>query len=186
MESSSSLIEEDGPFADFYADHAGELLLFFARRVLDPQTAFDLTAETFAQAFLSRSRFRGRDARAARGWLYGIARHQLSRFHRAGAAERRAMTKLGIELPAISEEEHRRVEDLAEISSLRGAIRDALQEIPRSHREALQLRVIEERSYSDVASVLGISEQTARARVSRGLRAMARALGNDDTAKEPA
>ena len=186
MGSRGSWIEDNDAFADLYTEHAGELVLFFARRVLDSQAAFDLTAETFAQAFLTRSKFRGRDAHTARAWLYGIARHQLSRFHRAGAAERRALAKLGIDLPAISDEEHRRVEDLAEISSLRDAIRDALGEIPPSHREALQLRVVEERSYSEVASALGVSEQTARARVSRGLRAMAGALGSDDTAKETA
>jgi DNA-directed RNA polymerase specialized sigma24 family protein len=34
------------------------------------------------------------------------------------------------------------------------------------------LRVVEERSYAQVADLLGVSEQTARARVSRALAAM--------------
>jgi RNA polymerase sigma-70 factor (ECF subfamily) len=37
--------------------------------------------------------------------------------------------------------------------------------------------VIDECGYADVAVVLGVSEQTARARVSRGLRALAGRLG---------
>ncbi|HEY3774967.1 MAG TPA: sigma factor-like helix-turn-helix DNA-binding protein [Solirubrobacteraceae bacterium] len=40
------------------------------------------------------------------------------------------------------------------------------------HRDALRLRVVEERPYPEVARVLGISEQAARARVSRGLRSL--------------
>jgi DNA-directed RNA polymerase specialized sigma24 family protein len=36
----------------------------------------------------------------------------------------------------------------------------------------LQLRVVEERPYAQVAAALGVSEQTARARVSRALAAM--------------
>jgi RNA polymerase sigma-70 factor (ECF subfamily) len=43
-------------------------------------------------------------------------------------------------------------------------------------REALQLRVVEETPYEEVARRLGVSEQAARARVSRGLRTLQRAL----------
>jgi RNA polymerase sigma-70 factor (ECF subfamily) len=43
-------------------------------------------------------------------------------------------------------------------------------------RRALDLRIVQERSYAEVASDLGISELAARARVSRGLRALGRAL----------
>ena len=50
-------------------------------------------------------------------------------------------------------------------------------------REALWLRVVEERSYGEIADALDISEQTARARVSRGLRSLGRAL--DATAVVP-
>jgi len=52
-------------------------------------------------------------------------------------------------------------------------------------RQAVQLRVVEERPYDEVALALGISEQTARARVSRGLRALTHALEPyPDTPKE--
>jgi RNA polymerase sigma-70 factor (ECF subfamily) len=43
-------------------------------------------------------------------------------------------------------------------------------------RRALDLRIVQERSYAEVAFDLGISELAARARVSRGLRALGRAL----------
>lgn len=42
-----------------YEAHAGDLLRFFARRTLQPEVAVDLMAETFAQAFIDRARFRG-------------------------------------------------------------------------------------------------------------------------------
>lgn len=47
-------------FDGFYQAHARELLLFFTRRTFDVEVARDLTAETFAQAFEHRRRFRGR------------------------------------------------------------------------------------------------------------------------------
>ena len=43
-------------------------------------------------------------------------------------------------------------------------------------REALWLRVVDEQPYARVASRLGISEQAARARVSRALRAIGESL----------
>jgi RNA polymerase sigma-70 factor (ECF subfamily) len=41
-----------------YRGHARTLLIFFARRVYDPEAAVDLVAETFAAAFAGR-RWRG-------------------------------------------------------------------------------------------------------------------------------
>ena len=48
--------------------------------------------------------------------------------------------------------------------------------LPEEQRRAVELRVIEECGYADVAVMLGVSEQTARARVSRGLRTLAQRL----------
>lgn len=50
-------------------------------------------------------------------------------------------------------------------------------------REAIQLRIVDELSYSDLASRLAISEQAARLRVSRGMRVLARVL-DTQTLKE--
>jgi RNA polymerase sigma-70 factor (ECF subfamily) len=47
-------------------------------------------------------------------------------------------------------------------------------------RDAIALRVLDERPYPDVAHRLGISEQAARTRVSRGLRQLADALDPAD------
>lgn len=86
---------DSSAFERLYEEHADGLLLWFARRVLDAEVAVDLMAETFAQAFVSRGRFRGEKEDDAARWLYGIAHHQLSRYQRKGYAERRALGKLG-------------------------------------------------------------------------------------------
>ena len=43
-------------------------------------------------------------------------------------------------------------------------------------REAVRLRVVDELEYDELAARLSISAQTARARVSRGLRALGEAI----------
>jgi RNA polymerase sigma-70 factor (ECF subfamily) len=65
-------------FVTFYERHAEGMLRFFPRRTVQLDVAVDLTAETFAQAFASRSRYRPAGV-VAGAWLYAIARHQLSR-----------------------------------------------------------------------------------------------------------
>jgi RNA polymerase sigma-70 factor (ECF subfamily) len=163
-------------FGAFYEENGEDLLVFFARRVLDPEVALDLTAETFAQALLSRRRFRGATNEEARSWLYGIARHQLSDYWRRGQAEKRALRRAGLATPRLSDEDHERIEELAGTARLRAAARNGLSELSAAEREAIRLRVVDELSYEEVASSLSITEDAARARVSRGLRTLARTL----------
>jgi RNA polymerase sigma-70 factor, ECF subfamily len=96
------------------------------------------------------------------------------------AAQRRRRApraaRAGVVAPALDAEEHARIEDLAELQELRSAIAAALAELSAEQREAVRLRVIDELDYPTVADRPGISEQAARARVSRGLRVLAPAV----------
>ena len=163
-------------FAALYHREAQTVLVFIARRTLDPELALDLTAETFAQAFRGRRIFRGSTEMEERAWLFTIARRQISRYHRRGTVERRALQALGAQLPEAHEDDLREIEEAAGLDALRATLGDELARLNDDQRAALQLRVVEERPYPEVADALGVSEQTARARVSRGLRALARAL----------
>jgi RNA polymerase sigma factor (sigma-70 family) len=163
-------------FEEVYGATADELLVFFARRTFDIEVARDLTAETFAEAFMHRRRFRGSADAEAAGWLYGIARHQLSHYSRKGMVRRKAVERLGIQVPSIADDDYERVVELAGLADLRGRIATAFSDLSGEQREALRLRIIEERPYPEVAGTLGISEQTARARVSRALRRLADAV----------
>jgi RNA polymerase sigma-70 factor (ECF subfamily) len=163
-------------FAALYDREAQTVLVFIARRTLDPELALDLTAETFAQAFRGRRSFRGTTEPEERAFLFTIARRQIARYHRRGTVERRALEALGATVPTAHEDDLRAIEEAAGLDALRATLGDELARLSDDQRAALQLRVVEERSYPEVADALGVSEQTARARVSRGLRALARAL----------
>jgi RNA polymerase sigma factor (sigma-70 family) len=164
-------------FTWLYDTHADRLLLWFARRVLQPDVALDLSAETFARAYRARHRYRGASDAEAAGWLYTIARRQLADYFRKGEAERRSLDALGIRMPEMSAQEFERVEELADLASLRAEVAAGLRELSQDHRAALELRIVNELPYPEVAERLGVTEATARARVSRGLRALAGALG---------
>jgi RNA polymerase sigma-70 factor (ECF subfamily) len=176
----------DDALAAAYRRDGRRLLVWLTRRTYDAQLAVDLVGETYARALATRRRFHGdpADAEALAAWTWGIARHVLGDALRRGQAERRALQRLGAEPPLLEPEELRRIEELAELGSLRAALAGALDDLSADQREAVRLRVVDELPYPDVAARLGISEQAARARVSRALRALAGAL--DDLRPEPA
>jgi RNA polymerase sigma factor (sigma-70 family) len=167
---------DDAGFSSLYRDTAQDVLVFFARRTYDAEAAADLMAETFAGAYLGRRRFRGSTVEEARAWLFGIARRRFAMYVRRGKAERRALRRLGLERPQLVEGEAARIEELAGLEAMRGTLAEHLNRLGPAQRAALELRVVRELSYPDVANRLGISEQAARARVSRALKALGSAL----------
>jgi RNA polymerase sigma-70 factor, ECF subfamily len=171
-------------FGAFYRANDVQVLAFFARRTYDVEVSRDLTAETFAQAFRGRRRFRGSTDEEARGWLYAIARNLLSRYERRGAVERKAVDKLGIDIPPLEDGDVERTLQLADLADVRHAIAHAFDSLSETQREAVRLRVVDELSYGEVARRLDVSEATARARVSRGLRQLAEALDRTGNLRE--
>ena len=105
-------------FMALYRAQAESVLRYFARRVLDPRAAADLTAETFAEAYASRGSFR-----AGKGtpdeWLFGVARKRLARYFESPRLERSARDRLGLAAAEVSDEDYDRIEamiDFAEVS----------------------------------------------------------------------
>jgi RNA polymerase sigma-70 factor (ECF subfamily) len=155
------------------------MAVHIARKTMDAGVAADLTAETFAQAYMHRQQFRGHTREEAVGWLYGIARHQVSHFVRRDRAEARALERLGMQRPQLTDAELERLEDLAGISDLRQRVASHLSDLSHEQQEALRLRVLEEQTYEQMADHLGINEQAVRARVSRGMRTLAERLQDE-------
>jgi RNA polymerase sigma factor (sigma-70 family) len=165
-------------FGVLFERHAEPMLAYFARRTFDPEAAAELVAETFAEAFSSRRRFRDQGSDGA-AWLYGIGRNLLSRYFRTGVIEARARRRLGMPERTASDDDYDRIEELIDLEEVAERIRDALATIPEDQRDAVRLRVIEGRPYGEVAAELGVSEATVRQRVSRGLRRLATELDED-------
>lgn len=165
-------------FADFYDAYAEKVLVFLARRLLDAEVALDLMSETFAMALQRRRQFRGRTAGEEQAWLFAIARSELSHFWRRGRVERQALARIGVEVPPLSDTDLERIEELAGIQAVVAPLREAMGYLPPDQRRAVELRVIDESGYDEIARSLEVSEQVARARVSRGLRSLAASLND--------
>ncbi|MGB0095276.1 MAG: sigma-70 family RNA polymerase sigma factor [Solirubrobacteraceae bacterium] len=127
------------------------------------ELAADLSAEVFAAALTACRRYR-----AARGsiaaWLLGIARNKLRESRRRGRVEAAARRRLGVEPTAITDADLERVEELA---SLDGEILGRVAGLPDDQRKAVLTRIVDERSYEEIASELRCSEMAAAARQPR-------------------
>jgi RNA polymerase sigma-70 factor (ECF subfamily) len=172
--------EDPATFADVYVEYHEQVLRFFARRTLDPETAFDLMAETFAELFAHIDGFRGETEEQGRAWMWTVARHQLYRWRERGIVEKRSIERLGVPIATLGQVEYERIEDLADLQRVRPQLEKAMDELATEQRQALQLRVLEHREYDEIAQECGASAQVIRARVSRGLRQLAKSLADTE------
>jgi RNA polymerase sigma-70 factor (ECF subfamily) len=161
-------------FGEFYDRMSPSVQRFFARRTWDGQLSLELTAETFAKAFEKRHDFRGHDDIQAASWLWTIARNELKAHWRARSARLNATVRASAEHAHSADDEILRVEELEVANAARGALEDALRSLPGDQRRVIEMRVLQELSYEEIAKRIGVSGQVARARVSRGLRQLGR------------
>jgi RNA polymerase sigma-70 factor, ECF subfamily len=162
-------------FGELYSRHASAVFGWFSRQL--EWAAADLTAETFARAWFSRRRFRDDRNGSALPWLFGIARNVLRDSARRGELETRARAKLGLPLHLGAEDGYAEVEERL---SPREALAAALRQLPPHERQAVELRVVDELPYREVAQRLAIRPTAARLRVSRALRRLALSTSEED------
>jgi RNA polymerase sigma-70 factor, ECF subfamily len=165
-----------GDFGELYRRHATAVNSWFRRRI--EWAAADLTAETFAQAWLSRKSFRDEAAGSALPWLYGIARNVARESARKDAVETRARRRLGLTMDLAAEDGYA---DVDERLSPRAALAGFLELLPEHERRALELRVVDGLPYGEVADQLEIRPAAARLRVSRALRRLSALATKEDS-----
>lgn len=174
--SDSELLEltvaDPDAFGAFYDRFEEELLAFFMRATRRAELAADLTAEVFAAALSSVHLFRA-ELGSARAWLFGIARHELADTWQRGRVEDRARRRLGLEPMSLADEALELIDELGARPT--GTLR-LLDSLPEDQRAAVKGRVLQERSYDELADSLRCSQSVVRQRVSRGLRSLRQRL----------
>jgi RNA polymerase sigma factor (sigma-70 family) len=154
--------DPEASFALFYRRHATAVLRFVASRGADAETAADVVSETFFIALGQRGRYRA-EHDTARLWLLGVAVRRLADSRRREQREQRRVERARAQrLTDVDRETYAHLLQSTQAS-------DALADLPEAEREAIRARVVNDASYAEIATALGLSETTARKRVSRGL-----------------
>jgi RNA polymerase sigma factor (sigma-70 family) len=160
-------------FDAFYRRHVHAVQGYFGRRVFEVETAFDLTAETFASVLRAVPRYEPRPE-PARAWLFGIARNTFREALRRGRVEDRARRSLAMEPIVLDEVDVATLELLAETPAV-----EALASLPDDQRAAVMAHHLDDEPYAEIAARLQCSQSVVRQRVSRGLRTLKTRLEED-------
>src|ERR1700749_3042086 len=132
-------------FRALYNRYTERIMGYHLRRCRDEDAAFDLTAETFAQAWCVRRSFRDLAGGSAGPWLYGIARNVLLQSVRRERLEDGARQRLGM----LEQADRPRV---APDESWLDGVDELLDTLPVEQRHALELRVLEDMPYDRIAT----------------------------------
>lgn len=164
-------VAHDGEaFGEFYRRHEEAILVYMLRRTDASDVAADLTAEVFAAALGSVSRYRA-DSGSPIGWLFGIAANVLAVSRRKSRVIDRARRRAGFPVLELSDRMLEHLDRLADIGAGREAM-SRLQQLPDDQRTAIEAHILGERTYQDIATELRCSPNVVSQRVSRGLRSL--------------
>jgi len=145
-------------FECVFRQHQSAVYGWIVRVVRDPAAAEDLTLETFWRIYRARARFDPH--REFGGWAHRIAMNLAYNHLRAS----RRLMPLDGHLPERSAPPETEDEELAQY------VRRAVGELPERLREVTALALIEERSYPEVARMLGLTIAAVKSRVFRAVR----------------
>ena len=137
----------------------------------------DILQATFLKSFQHLDDFKGQDGRALLGWLMRIAEHEIrdrADFHHRQQRDARREEDLGDrdDLAARSRSALTRLilDERAE------RLDAALDSLTDAHRQVILLRAFEDLSFSEIAGVLGKSEDACRMQYARAMTALTLAL----------
>src|SRR5215218_11486218 len=156
----------DALVALLFREEAGSLVRLARFFVDDRAAAEDLVQEAFIRLARSAHRIRERDRAAA--YLRSIVIN-LARDH-----NRRGLVSLRHRPPAADDTPS--AEETASVQESRREVVEALRALPRRQRECLALRYYLELSIEDMADALGVSMNSVKTHLKRGLRGLATAL----------
>jgi RNA polymerase sigma factor (sigma-70 family) len=123
------------------------------------QAAEDVASETMARVLMRWNRL---DRDRLPGWVLRVAANQsIDLMRRKGRT---------LEVGVV---------DLEDSTTLRLALADALQRLPKRQREAVALRYLSDLSEADTAAALGIAPGSVKVHVHRGLASLRDHLGHD-------
>lgn len=144
------------------------MIVYVWSRTRDRDIASDLTAEIFTVALAGVERYNPAKGNP-RQWLHGIANNQLKRLWRRRRVSASTRQRLEVRTPPTATTGWEEIE-AADARLDTDRLAAALARLPARSREAVQLRVVEQLDYSDIAHRLGCEPRAARDLVFRGLR----------------
>lgn len=150
-------------FSVLYQEYIDEIYRFIYYKTSAKEVAEDLTSQVFMHALEHLNQFQYRPGARFSSWLYTIARHQVIDYYRKNHP---TVNLEDVDPVAASETASVHVDQQLH----KQRVHDILQQLPPSDKEVLQLRLWQEKSYSEIAQIIGANAVAVRARYSRAIK----------------
>jgi|SRR5580692_6572575 RNA polymerase sigma-70 factor (ECF subfamily) len=160
--------DTQGAFLDSLERHRGILFTIANAYCRDADARADLIQETIAQLWRAFARFDGRSAFST--WMYRIAVNVAISFYRR--ERRRTQPLTALEGAAL---ESRAVSADAQTDERSTILREIIERFDSLNR-ALMILYLDDRPYSEIAEILGISETNVATKISRLKQQLKRTL----------
>ena len=138
-----------------FVRYSADVYRFLLRRTRNHCDAEELTQQVFADATTALSR--SDPPRSMRAWLYAVAERRLIDELRR---RKRAATLAGQATPEVGYTDGDRLQ----------ALEEAVDRLPDLQRRIVVMKVVEGRTYREIAQALDCNEAACRMRLSRALR----------------
>ena len=164
------MLDEDNQslFTDWLEKHSASVIKVARAYTLTNDECQDLAQEILLQAWRSMPRFEGKSSPAT--WFYRVALHTAMNWHRKDRPRRTHQQPL-LEVQTVPSESADSCEQAEQRETVEQLYK-AIHRLPKTDA-ALVLLYLDEMSYSEMASVLGISESNVGVKLNRAKKALA-------------
>jgi RNA polymerase sigma-70 factor (ECF subfamily) len=160
----------------FYDSYSGYLTAVCMRYVAGSEDVKDVLQESFMRIFGSIDRFEWRGPGALKAWAARIVVNESLKHLRE---RRKSWATVAAEgLMEVTED------DLSEVEEIpTGVVMEMIRTLPEGYRTVLNLYVFEQKSHREIASILGIAENSSASQLHRARATLARMVREREAAK---
>ena len=163
---------DQSALGELLATHGERIYRYALRLTQDNGIAEETANDVALEVWRSARRFRG-EARVST-WLLGITRYKA---FNAMRGSQRLSYAADVDQEAAAEAAETFVLDSAtERARLKAVLRQTLRRLSAEHRDVLELTFFHERTYAEIAAIVGCPAATVRTRMHYAKRALRRAL----------
>jgi RNA polymerase sigma-70 factor (ECF subfamily) len=166
--------ENPAAFGDIFDIWYAPVFGYVYRRTADYDLSRDIAAETFLKAYLNISKFKWRGISVS-SWIYRIATNELNQYYRKQRYQPQSLQQL-LEDPGMEKLLHAQADNEKEIIEKEmkdldtySQVRVNLLRLDIKYQEVISLRYFEQKTNTEISSILDKNEGTVKSLLSRGL-----------------